>query len=120
MPDINVTVCVNTQKAENSVLTFRIIKVSHKKRTKKKKRDIDYFEKNTCSQLLGGMPPVPTGKDHLQPIFYILWSSVWNCKAHLKKLRLKGLRNIVTQVFIMKTLNKFHSSKLKNYFQFTL
>ena len=38
MPDINVTVCVNTQKAENSVLTFRIIKVSHKKRTKKKKK----------------------------------------------------------------------------------
>lgn len=37
MPDTNVTMCVNTQKAENSVLTFRIIKMSHKRRTKKKK-----------------------------------------------------------------------------------
>ena len=83
---------------------------------KKKKRYRLLWKKNTYSQLLEGMPPVPTGKDHLQPIFYILWSSVWNCKAHRKKLRLKGLRNIDTQVFIMNTLNEFHSSNLKKLF----
>lgn len=68
MPDTNVIMRVNTQRLKMlsslSELYSCYIRGGLPPHQKKKqnKTDITYFEKNTCSQVVERMPPVPTGR----------------------------------------------------------
>lgn len=60
MPDINVIMCENIQNADNSVLSFRIIKLLHQRKTKM--FDTNDSEKYPCPWSMEKLPYTPIGR----------------------------------------------------------